>query len=76
MWKREDDGGVDAHLPKVTSKEMFETSEMSLESAKETLIEAYRNRNPERPNVSSVLKNYYQSTVRANNNGDVLKSGG
>lgn len=51
MWKRQDDG-ADAHLPKVTSKEMFETSEMSLESAKETLIEAYRNRNPERPNVS------------------------
>ena len=49
MWKRQDDG-ADAQLPKVTSKDMFETPEMSLESARETLIEVCRNRNPEKPN--------------------------
>jgi exonuclease VII small subunit len=49
MWKRQDDG-AEAQQPKVTSKDMFETPEMSLESARETLIEAYRNRNTEMPN--------------------------
>ncbi|MGB0014373.1 MAG: hypothetical protein WBQ03_22445 [Candidatus Sulfotelmatobacter sp.] len=51
MWKKQDDG-TDAQLPKVTSKDMFETPEMSLESAKETLIDAYRNRQPEKPNIA------------------------
>lgn len=51
MWKRQDDG-TDAQLPKVTSKDMFETPEMSLESARETLIDAYRNRKPEKPNIA------------------------
>jgi exonuclease VII small subunit len=51
MWKRQDDG-ADAQLPKVTSKEMFETPEMSLESASETLIEVYRNRKPEKANIA------------------------
>jgi exonuclease VII small subunit len=49
MWKRQDDG-ADAEPAKVSSKDMFETPEMSLESASETLIEVYRNRNPEKPN--------------------------
>ena len=48
MWKRQDDG-ADAQLPKVTSKDMFEAPEMSLESAGETLIEVHRNRTPEKP---------------------------
>ena len=48
MWKRQDDG-ADAQLPKVTSKDMFETPEMSLESARETLVEVFRNRKPEKP---------------------------
>jgi hypothetical protein len=51
MWKTQDDG-ADAQPPKVTSKDMFGTPEMSLESAGETLIESYRNRNPEKPNIA------------------------
>ncbi len=45
MWKRQDDG-ADAQLPKVTSKDMFETPEMSLESARRTLIEVCRDTQP------------------------------
>ena len=51
MWKRPDDGG-DAQLPRVTSKDMFETPEMTLESAKETLVEVCRNSKPEKPSIA------------------------
>lgn len=51
MWKKQDDG-ANAELPQVTSKEMFETPEMSLESASEALIEVYRNRKPENPSIA------------------------
>ena len=51
MWKRQDDG-TDTQLPKVTSRDMFETTEMSLESAKETLIDAHRSRPPDKPNIA------------------------
>lgn len=51
MWKKQDDG-ADEQLPKVTSREMFETPEMSLESASETLVEVFRNRKPEKANTA------------------------
>ena len=57
MWKRQDDG-TDTQLPKVTSKDMFETTEMSLESARETLIEVHRNRPPEKPNIQLVPRKF------------------
>jgi exonuclease VII small subunit len=49
MWKKQDDAvGVQ---PELASKQMPEMPELTLESASETLIEAYRNRQAEKAKV-------------------------
>jgi len=61
MWKKQDD--AEGAQPEFASKQM---PEMTLESASETLIEAYRNR---------FAGGCCRSTIAANNHGDVLRSG-
>jgi len=52
MWKKQDDA-VGAQ-PEFASKQMPEMPEMTLESASETLIEAYRNRHAEKAKFAVV----------------------